>query len=92
MTSARTATIMVIGRHWHQVDRGEESPVATKKPNKFVIILAVLLHAGFVGVTWRDLNGRSPDQIRGPKIMWRFVSGANTAGALAYWIVGRRPR
>lgn len=64
--------------------------MASKKPNKLVVVGVAVLHLSIVTLTWRDLSGRSPEQIRGNKTLWRIVSGANTGGAVAYWLIGRR--
>jgi hypothetical protein len=61
-----------------------------RKPNAVVLAVALLVHAVFVAITWRDLSRRPATGIRGPRALWRVVSGANTLGAVAYWMIGRR--
>ncbi len=39
---------------------------------------------------WRDLSRRPSRQVRGSKLFWRWASGANTLGAVAYLVVGRK--
>ncbi|MET0694633.1 MAG: hypothetical protein ABWX96_11965 [Propionibacteriaceae bacterium] len=53
----------------------------------FLILAAHTLIAAF---TWRDVNRRDPADLRGPKWLWRLLSGLNTTGALAYYLVGRK--
>jgi hypothetical protein len=60
------------------------------KPSKPVLLAIGAVHLGITTVTWRDLARRPPDQIRGPKPLWRVISAANTAGSIAYWILGRK--
>jgi hypothetical protein len=62
---------------------------AISRPIK--VIAAILpVHGIIAALTWRDLNRRPDDQVRGPKRMWRIASAMNTAGSAAYWIIGRR--
>jgi hypothetical protein len=61
--------------------------VKLSKPILFAIGAA---HLTVTAATWRDLARRHGDQIRGPKALWRAVSAANTAGSIAYWVVGRK--
>ncbi len=44
-----------------------------------------------VALTWRDIDRRPADQLRGSKRLWRMASAVNTLGAVAYWLVARRP-
>ena len=37
-----------------------------------------------------DLTRRSKEQIRGPKLLWRFLVLINFIGPLAYFAIGRR--
>jgi hypothetical protein len=52
--------------------------------------LALVVHAAVTAYTWHDLNRRSDAEIRGSKRLWRFASGLNTLGTLAYFTVGRK--
>ena len=57
--------------------------------------------AAIVGVTawnlWltvtseRDLQRRSSDEVRGPKLLWRLACLTNSVGPLAYFRWGLRP-
>lgn len=63
----------------------------TRKPNKFVLAAIAAAHLSITALTWRDLNRRPAGQVRGSKILWRALSGANTGGSVAYWVFGRKP-
>lgn len=41
-------------------------------------------------LAWRDLNRRSPAQIRGSKRMWRVLLTLNPSNSVLYWLFGRR--
>jgi hypothetical protein len=60
-----------------------------RKPNKYVLAGLAVLHVVVVALTWRDIRGRSGDQIRGNKKFWRVFSALNTGNAALYWLVGR---
>jgi hypothetical protein len=55
-----------------------------------VVLLYLPVHLLAVALTWRDINRRSANQLRGSKRLWRVVSALNTVGAGAYWLAGRR--
>ena len=61
-----------------------------RKPNKYVLATAAVVHAVVVALTWRDIANRPAEQIRGNKNFWRVVSALNTGNAAVYWLVGRR--
>ena len=61
-----------------------------QKPNKFVLIPFLILHVIAWTLTWRDLQDRPAEQIRGNKVFWRVASGLNTLGSVGYWLIGRR--
>ena len=48
----------------------------------------IALQAALAAFAQRDLGSRSADELRGPKILWRFMT-LNTIGAIAYLTVGR---
>ncbi len=50
----------------------------------------LLVHVCAVAWTWRDIRRRPLAQLRGGKRIWRVLSGINTLGVVAYWVVGRR--
>jgi hypothetical protein len=54
--------------------------------------LAALALASTVSGTlaWRDLNRRSPGQVRGSKWFWRVLIGLNPGNSVLYWLFGRR--
>ena len=41
-------------------------------------------------LAWRDLNGRSPGQIRGSRRFWRVLITMNPGNSVLYWLFGRR--
>ena len=54
--------------------------------------LAALALAATVSGTlaWRDLNRRSPGQIRGGRRFWRLLIAMNPGNSILYWLIGRR--
>jgi 4-hydroxybenzoate polyprenyltransferase len=65
--------------------------MATKqKPNKAVLVAIAVVHLTVARLTWRDIQSRPADQIRGNKTFWRVASGVNTLGSVGYWLLGRR--
>jgi hypothetical protein len=61
-----------------------------RKPNKFVLAAAGVLHVVVVTLTWRDISARPAADIRGNKTFWRIFSALNMGNAAIYWLVGRR--
>ncbi|MFT4081439.1 MAG: hypothetical protein QM638_02535 [Nocardioides sp.] len=55
-----------------------------------IVVAAVIVQAVVAALTLRDLQQRSPEQVRGPKWLWRMIGSANTGGSVAYWVIGRR--
>lgn len=47
-------------------------------------------HVAVAAFTWRDIDRRPADRIRGDKRFWRLASAMNTLGSAAYWLVGRK--
>jgi hypothetical protein len=41
-------------------------------------------------LTWRDLNRRTDDQVRGKKRLWRLLVSINPGNSVIYWLFGRR--
>ena len=41
-------------------------------------------------LAWRDLNRRTPAQIRGSKRLWRILLTLNPGNSVLYWLLGRR--
>ena len=64
--------------------------VAEKQSGKWAIAAVLAVHVAVTASTWRDLSRRTPEQVRGSKRFWRVVSGANTVGSGAYYLVGRK--
>lgn len=55
------------------------------------LIATLLVAQSLIGTfTVRDLKRRSAAQVRGPKWFWYAWGGTNTAGSVAYWLIGRR--
>ncbi len=61
-----------------------------RKPNRKVVLAVVAVEAALAALAYRDLAGRSQDQVRGPKALWRIVIGINPGNSLVYWLIGRR--
>ena len=61
-----------------------------KKPSKPLLTAIGLAHVTFATLTWRDIRGRSQDEIRGSKRIWRIATGLNSGASVAYWLAGRR--
>jgi len=40
-------------------------------------------------LAWRDLNRRSPAEVRGRTRFWRVVIALNPENSLLYWLFGR---
>lgn len=61
-------------------------------PVKQAAIVAITAWNLWLTVTSeRDIQRRSPDQVRGPKLLWRLACLTNSVGPLAYFRWGRRP-
>ncbi len=55
-----------------------------------VLVGIGVVHLAITTMTWRDLQARPDDRVRGDKRFWRLASAVNTTGSAAYWILGRR--
>ena len=55
-----------------------------------VLIVLTAVQAVVGTVTVRDISGRRPELVRGPKLLWKIWGGSNTLGSAAYWCFGRR--
>jgi hypothetical protein len=62
------------------------------KPSKPLLAVIGAAHATFATLTWRDIRGRSQDEVRGSKRIWRIATGLNSGASVAYWLAGRRRR
>ena len=55
------------------------------------LLLALAVAQAVVGtLTVRDVNRRTDDEVRGPKLLWRLWGGTNMLGAALYWLLGRK--
>jgi hypothetical protein len=61
-----------------------------RKPNKYLLAAAAVVHVVVVTLTWRDIKGRSDEQVRGNKKFWLIFSALNMGNAALYWLIGRR--
>jgi hypothetical protein len=58
---------------------------------ELVVLVACTAIQAVVGtVTVRDVSRRSPELVRGPKLLWKLWGGSNTLGSAAYWLFGRK--
>jgi hypothetical protein len=55
-------------------------------------LIAALLgaHLAVTALTWRSLQRRTPDQVRGNKHLWRIASAANMTNSALYFVIGRK--
>ena len=63
----------------------------TTKQKAIMTTGALALQAAIAPVILRDLQHRSDDQIRGPRLLWRLWGTTNLLGAAVYWFIGRKP-
>ena len=54
-----------------------------------LVCVVVMVWAVVTPFMWRDLQGRTPEQLRGPKWLW-WIASFNLSGSAAYWLCGRR--
>jgi hypothetical protein len=57
---------------------------------RFLAIVALVVSLALVAAAEHDLLGRSDDEVRGSRLLWRLVC-LNALGALGYFRWGRRP-
>jgi hypothetical protein len=55
-----------------------------------VIVIGGIVQLGLLAAAQRDIGRRRPDQLNGPRGLWRAVSFINFFGPIAYFVVGRR--
>ncbi len=53
------------------------------------ILIYLPFHIAAAIFTWRDINRRPTERVRGRKGVWKLASAANTLGSVSYWLVGR---
>jgi len=58
--------------------------MARRKPNGKLLAVLAVIHVAVAAFTWRDIKNRDPDQIRGPKWLWRIASAVQMGNALVY--------
>lgn len=63
----------------------------TTKQKAILTTGAFVAQAAVAPVILRDLQKRSDDEIRGPRMLWRLWGSTNLLGAALYWFVGRKP-
>jgi hypothetical protein len=68
-----------------QNQKWSDLPPTAKK----VLIGALVVHAGLIGITHTDLTNRPAEQIRGPKWLWRVFTVANSSSSVVYLLWGR---
>ena len=55
-----------------------------------LVLPALAGHALLTALVWRDIDRRSPAELRGSKALWRWLTAMNTGNHLAYLLIGRR--
>lgn len=61
----------------------------SRRPPPALAALALAASASGT-LAWRDLNRRTPGQVRGSKRLWRVLIALNPGNSLLYWMFGRR--
>jgi hypothetical protein len=64
--------------------------MAGRKSNGKLLAVLAVIHVVVAAFTWRDIKNRDPDQIRGPKWVWRIASAVQMGNALVYWLFARK--
>ena len=54
-----------------------------------LVVSGVVVQVTLLTLAQRDLSIRSPEQVRGPKWLWRMVTLVNFIGPLVYFCCGR---
>jgi len=49
-----------------------------------------MAHVIVAALTWRDIDRRTDEQVRGPRWLWRIASAAQMGNALIYWLFARK--
>lgn len=63
----------------------------TKKQKAILSTSALVAQAAVAPVILRDLQKRSDEELRGPRMLWRLWGSTNLLGAAVYWFYGRKP-
>ena len=53
-------------------------------------VVAGAIEAVLTAVALRDLARRTPEQVKGPKLLWRLACVVQPFGPVAYLLLGRR--
>jgi hypothetical protein len=64
--------------------------VARRRFDPKLLGALIAAHVVVATLTWRDIGHRQPDEIRGPKWVWRLASAVQMGNALVYWLFARR--
>jgi hypothetical protein len=64
--------------------------VARRKLDPRLLAGLIAAHIVVAALTWRDIGRRQPDQIRGPKWVWRVASAVQMGNSLVYWLFARK--
>jgi hypothetical protein len=59
-------------------------------PWRALVVVVGSLGVALIAAAQRDIQRRSADEMRGPKLIWRLIS-LNMLGAVGYLLWGRRP-
>jgi hypothetical protein len=63
--------------------------VAKRKTSPALLAAILAAHVFVTSLVWRDIRGRSDDDVRGSKRVWRTATALNTVGSVAYLLFGR---
>jgi hypothetical protein len=55
-----------------------------------VMVTGAVVQVTLLTAAQIDITRRSPDQIRGSKLLWRFLTLVNFIGPIAYFTIGRK--
>ncbi len=62
----------------------------TKHQKMLLALTVVPIEIVLSVLAWRDLAGRTTDQVRGSKNFWRVFVSINPGNSAVYWLFGRR--
>jgi hypothetical protein len=66
--------------------------VEKRKASPALLAAILAAHVVVTSLVWRDIRGRTDDEVRGPKRVWRTATALNTVGSIAYLLFGRTRR
>jgi hypothetical protein len=61
-----------------------------RKASPALIAGLLSLHLAVTALTWRSLQRRTPDQVRGNKHLWRIAGAVNMSNSALYFVLGRK--